>query len=211
MAGFKAHLTGGVIAGAGFSAFGFHAKFLNPFQIVAVIIAGAFAGLLPDLDSDTGKPLSFIFHFISVLIPSLLFPHAAGIWGKSPEFVISWFSLSYILIRYVACAMIKKITIHRGIMHSVPFAALAAGVGHILFAPSGKYMALLCAATIFSGCMVHLLMDEFNSFSLKFGFIPVLKRSIGTALKLKSDSPGATLLIYLLLVAVYAIVILYYW
>ena len=191
----------------GFDALGFHPDPLNLFQVSAVVIAGGVAGLLPDLDSDSGKPLAIMFHFISVLIPSLLFPHAARIWGASPEFVISWFTVTYILIRYVGCALVKKLTIHRGIMHSVPFAVLCAGLGYLLFLPSGKQMALLCGLTIFAGGMTHLLMDELNSFTLKFGFIPVLRRSTGTAMKLRSDSLMATALVYGLAILCFYLII----
>ncbi|VEN75020.1 conserved membrane hypothetical protein [Candidatus Desulfarcum epimagneticum] len=208
MAGFKAHAVGGVAAGAGFSALGFYAHSLSLPQAAAVAIVGAVSGLLPDLDSDTGKPLAFMFHFISVLIPSLLFSHAARLWGTSPELVLCYFSISYVAIRHVGCALIKKLTVHRGVMHSVPFAVLCAGVGYLLFSDSGKDMARLCALTVFFGCMLHLLMDELNAFTVKFGFIPVLKRSTGTAMKLKSDSLPATLLIYFLAAGVWGVVVL---
>jgi len=180
----------------GFYDSGFYGSGLAPFQMTSVVIAGGVGGLLPDLDSDTGKPLAFMFHFISVLIPSLLFPYASRLWGTSPEFVVSWFSIAYILIRYVGCALVKKLTIHRGIMHSVPFAVLCAELGYLFFLPSGQPMAILCGGAIFAGCMIHLLMDELNSFTLKFGFIPVLRRSTGTAMKLRSDSLAATFFVY---------------
>ena len=186
----------GGVYDSGFYGSGFYASGLAPFQMTAVVIAGGVGGLLPDLDSDTGKPLAFMFHFISVLIPSLLFPHVSRLWGTSPEFVVSWFSIAYILIRYVGCALVKKMTIHRGIMHSVPFAVLGAELGYLFFLPSGQPLSILCGGAIFAGCLLHLLMDEMNSFTLKFGCVPVLRRSTGTAMKLRSDSLAATLFVY---------------
>jgi hypothetical protein len=42
--------------------------------------------------------------------------------------------------------------------------------------------------SVFAGCMVHLILDELNSLSFKFGLIPVLINSSGTAFKFKSDN-----------------------
>jgi len=71
MSGFKTHMTGGILSGAGISLIGFFGKGLNLTQAIAIFIMGSVAGLLPDLDSDTGKPLTLLFQIISILIPIL--------------------------------------------------------------------------------------------------------------------------------------------
>ncbi|MBF0231502.1 MAG: metal-dependent hydrolase [Desulfamplus sp.] len=116
----------------------------------------------------------------------------------TPEFIISYFAVSYFVIRYGLCELTKRITIHRGIMHSIPFALICAEAGFLIFIPSGKAMAIAVGISIFSGCITHLLLDEFNSITLKHGFIPKLKTSSGSAMKLKSDSIIATASVYLL-------------
>ncbi|MBW2204016.1 MAG: hypothetical protein JRF52_07910 [Deltaproteobacteria bacterium] len=80
MAGFKAHLAGGIASGAGMSLFAFFLRGLSLTQARAIFVVGSVGGLLPDLDSDTGKPLSFLFHLVSVLIPSMLLIEAIKIW-----------------------------------------------------------------------------------------------------------------------------------
>ena len=202
MAQFKTHLAGGVAAGAGISALGFFTQGLNLTQACAVFVIGSVGGLLPDLDSDTGKPLALLFELISVLIPALLFMSFVRQEWTSPEFLVCYFTLSYLFINYVVCALIKRLTVHRGIMHSVPFALLSGGIGYILFASSGKGIATIAGLAVLAGCLTHLVLDELNSFTLKFGFIPWLKRSSGTALKLKSDSLAINLLIYCLIITV---------
>ena len=199
MAGFKTHLAGGIASGTGLSLIGYHFQGLSLMQAGAIFVVGSAAGLLPDLDSDTGKPLAFLFQLVSILVPSLLFTRAAQRFGNSPEFLICYFTLSYLLINYVVCAVIKKLTVHRGIMHSLPFALLCGGIGYLLFAPSSRDMALMGGSAVLAGCLVHLLLDEFSSFDLKLGFIPFPKRSSGTAFKLKSDSLPATIFVYLFL------------
>jgi len=202
MAGFKAHLAGGIASGAGISLIGFYLRGLSLTQAGAIFVVGSVGGLLPDLDSDTGKPLSFLFHLVSVLIPSVLLIEAIQIGGESPEFLICYFAISYLFINYLVCAIIKKITVHRGMMHSIPFALVCGGIGYLLFLPSGKQFAMLAGLAVFLGCFVHLVLDELSSFKLKFGFIPIPKKSSGSAFKLKSDSLGVTLFTYLILVII---------
>lgn len=202
MASFKTHLVSGILSGAGISLAGLLTNALTLIQAGAIFIVGIFAGLLPDLDSDSGKPLSFIFQLLSVFIPSILFYRTVQFAGSSPEFIICYFTLSYLFVKYIVCSAIKKLTVHRGIMHSVPFAFLCGGVGYLFFTPSGKQMALVAGIATISGCIVHLILDELNSFKFKFGFIPGLKKSSGTALKLKSDSLSTTVIIYTLLMIV---------
>jgi len=202
MADFKVHLMGGIAAGAGASAIGHFMAGLTILQAGAVFVVGSVGGLLPDLDSDTGKPLVFLFHLISVLIPSLLFVRAVQIGGDSPEFLVCYFTASYLFINYVVCTIVKQVTVHRGMMHSIPFVFVCAEVAYILFKPSGSQVAIMAALAVFLGCLVHLVLDEITSFRLKFGIIPVPKRSSGSAFKFKSDSLLATLFVYIILVII---------
>ena len=202
MAQFKTHLAGGVVAGAGISALGLFTQGLNLTQACAVFIIGSVGGLLPDLDSDSGKPLELLFELISVLIPALLFMSFVREEWSSSEFLVCYFTLSYLFINYVVCALIKRLTVHRGIMHSIPFALLSGGVGYLLFASSGKEIATIAGLAVLAGCLTHLVLDELNSFTLKFGFMPWLKRSSGTALKLKTNSLATNLFIYCLIITV---------
>lgn len=202
MADFKTHLAGGIVSGAGFSAAGVAVNSLSLTQAGAVFTIGAFSALVPDLDSDTGKPLAFLFQLISVLVPCLFYHEAVKFGGHSPEFLICYFALAYLLMNYVVCALIKKMTVHRGIMHSLPFALLCGAISYWLFMKSGPQMAKMVGLAALVGCLVHLVLDELNAFKLKHGILPGLKKSSGSAFKLKSQSVLTTLFIYTLLVMV---------
>ncbi|MBF0226605.1 MAG: metal-dependent hydrolase [Desulfobacterales bacterium] len=208
MAGFKIHLLGGMTNGALIAGICLWKQGFTPIQAGAVFIAGTIGGLLPDVDSDTSRPLTLLFQLMSVLIPAILYQKASKYGGKSPEFMICYFAISYIFINYVICEIIKELTVHRGIMHSIPFAFLCGGIGYLLFSQSGKNISLSCGVAVFTGCLVHLILDEFNSFSFKFGLIPVVKRSSGTALKLGSESVISTAFVYLLTVCIYLFIVM---
>ena len=203
MAGFKAHLAGGIASGAGMSLFAFFLRGLSLTQAGAIFMVGCVGGLLPDLDSDTGKPLAFLSQLISILIPSILFSRVVQIGGNSPEFLICYFTISYLFINYVVCSIIKRITIHRGMLHSIPFAFICGGIAYLLFVSSGKQVAAMAGTAVVLGCFVHLVLDELSSFKLKFGFIPIPKKSGGSALKIKSPSMLITLFVYLILTLIF--------
>ncbi len=199
MSGFKTHFIGGVVAGtvtASYYAI-VRPETLNPTQLTAVFICGTIGGLLPDLDSDTGKPLSMLFGLISVIIPVVFLKDMSNFFDITPEFLISYFVLTYFLINYVLMEGVKRITRHRGIMHSIPFALLCGEASFFMFMPSGIPMATAAGIAVFIGAMVHLILDEFHSIVWKMGCIPIIKNSIGTALKLKSNSLAATVMIYM--------------
>jgi len=196
MADFNTHLLGGVLVGGAFSTISYISMDLNIIQSYAVFIMGVLGGLLPDLDSDTGKPLEIISAAVSILVPALLLSNIAKQYTISAEFLIGYFTICYFIINYILCELLKRITIHRGIMHSIPFSFLAAQIAYLLFKPSGVTLATMTSCVVFFGCLIHLILDEFHSFYLKFGFIPMLKRSSGTALKFFSNNLLANLIIY---------------
>lgn len=200
MSGFKVHLMGGMAAGTATSTFFILTKpgMFDPTQLAAVVVIGTIGGLLPDLDSDTGKPLSMLFGLISVILPVAFLESTSKHFELTPEFLITYFAVSYFLINYTVCEVIKRITIHRGIMHSIPFALLCAEAAFLIFITSGKNMATAAAVSVFAGCITHLVLDELHSIVWKFGCIPVIKNSIGSALKFKSNSLPITVFIYVL-------------
>ncbi len=201
MSGFKTHLTGGAVSGAAMSGLLIinHPANFNSVQIFTVFLLGTLGGLIPDLDSDTGKPLSLLFGLISVLIPVFFMKKIAQFHEMSPEFLVSYFVVTYFLINIGVCNLIKKITRHRGIMHSIPFSVLCGQAGFLAFMPSGKYMATAAGVSLFFGCMSHLILDEIHSMSWGHGLLPRTNQFSGSALKFKSGSILSSLFIYLLI------------
>ncbi len=207
MADFKTHLTGGIVVGATFSAISFVSFEMNIIQSFAVFTMGLLGGILPDLDSDSGKPLALISGMLSVLFPALLLSQISSETSFTPELLISYFAFCYFVINYIFCELIKKMTKHRGIMHSIPFAFLCAEIAYLLFYPSGQNMTTMAALSVFFGCIIHLILDELNAFYFKFGFIPMLNKSSGTALKLYSKDIFSNVIILTSLTAVTAMIV----
>ncbi len=86
-------------------------------------------------------------------------------------------------------------------MHSIPFAVLCGEIGYLLFVNSGTSMAIFAGGAVFLGCIIHLILDELNSITVKYFIIPVIKRSSGSAFKLWSGSSLPNLIIYFLIIS----------
>ena len=200
MAGFSAHLSTGALAGASVGFFGFHSGSLKLTEAFAVGVTGTIGGLLPDIDSDTGKPLQLLFQLISILIPVFLYGPFVEHFGRSVAFSICYFTLFYLFINYLVCPFIKKLTVHRGVIHSIPFAVLCGEIAYLSLCQGDHNFALFTAVSIFTGCMVHLTLDEFNSIKFKAGIIPYLNSYSGTALTFTSKDSMSIFIVYLLVV-----------
>lgn len=200
MANFKAHLTSGILNGICFASAGIIFKGLQPVEAATVFIIGTTGALLPDLDSDTGKPLALLCQLISVLVPVFLYPYTKLFFVTDTPFLLCYFTSFYLIINYIICLIIKKITKHRGIMHSIPFSILCGEITFILFYSSGLKLAIIGSIAVFSGCIIHLVLDELNSISLKYGFVLVRKNSSGSALKFFSPYILSTITAYLLII-----------
>ena len=198
MPDFKIHVTSGSLAGVALAATGIISQDLTPVQAGAVVVLGTTGGVLPDLDSDTGKPLALLFQWLSILIPVLTLPYLEFIQHRDTPFMLCYFPAVYGMIHYVICPLVKKITRHRGMMHSVPFAFICAEASYLFLMDSGLTMAFYGGLSILLGCMVHLLLDELASLDFKNGFVVVAKRSSGSALKLFGSEPFGTVFTYLI-------------
>lgn len=139
------------------------------------------AGMLPDLDSDTGVPLRETTLFMSAVIPMLMVNRFRDM-GLSHEAMALAAMLIYILIRFVVVEFFRRYTVHRGMWHSIP-AALSAGVGAYLIMPCpSEAIRVYKSLAVLIGFLTHLILDEIWSLDFSRGRMRV-KRSFGTALK----------------------------
>jgi hypothetical protein len=197
MASYRGHIAFSTILGAGYGAAGFW--FLGIDLIPAVLAGGltAVSGLLPDLDSDSGVPVRALFGLASIVLPLLALPRLlAGQLGL-PEIVVA-LVLIHVLVRYVLAGCFKRVTVHRGMFHSIPAMGIA-GLGVFLLYHHPEVMVrAFMAGGAMVGFLSHLVLDELCSVDL-VGARVRLNKYAGSALKFVSPSWGATLGTYALL------------
>ena len=200
MASYKGHLTFSTALGAAYGAAGLFA--LNYDWGDAGLAGGltAVGGLLPDLDSDSGVPVRELFGLAAALTSFLLYHRllADPRFGHSPERVIVVLVGVYLFIRYGLSNVFRRITVHRGMYHSIP-AMLIAGLSiYLLEANLARYLRLYLAGGVMLGFLSHLVLDEL--FSVDFMGLKIrLNKYAGSALKLFSPSWIANLTTYGLL------------
>src|SRR5262249_34170488 len=83
-------------------------------------------GLLPDLDSDSSVPVREVFGLAATVTPLLLTRRIMS-HGFTGEQTLVILCAIYVLIRYGIRALLARLTVHRGMFHSIP-AMLIAGL-----------------------------------------------------------------------------------
>lgn len=200
MAGFQTHITVSSAVGVGCAWFG--ATQLGLPQSTCAVAGGlcAIAGMMPDLDSDTGVPARETVGFAAAIMPLLLYRR---LWqngmGVDQLFLVG--APLYLFVRFGLGTLLKRFTVHRGMFHSIPAMAIA-GLLTYLVCDSGYSTARVYKAVAASiGFLSHLVLDEI--WSVEVGITGTrVKSSFGTAVKLFGKDAAANSMCYGLLLLV---------
>lgn len=187
MADFNTHITTSALLGLGYGAVGVYYGLPPESCVLATGLCGL-AGMLPDLDSDSGVPLRETLSFSAAVVPMLMIDRFQHM-GLTVEQMAIAGGLVYLAIRFGIAEIFKHYTVHRGMWHSIPAAAIAAALGFLICSCEDINVRLFKAGAVFVGFLSHLALDEFYSFEVKRGKLHV-KRSFGTALKFWSPTSG---------------------
>ncbi len=184
MADFKTHLTVGCSTVGIASACLLAGDAAKPEEIILYFALGSAGAALPDIDSDSSSPLKITFHVLSLVI-AFLVTFSQRLGDTAAEFLIIWLG-AYITIRYLVFELFTRLTIHRGVFHSIPAGALFWFIATIALYRVARVSALTAwmgGFFVFIGYIVHLLLDEIYSFD--FSKMKA-KNSFGTGLKIIS-------------------------
>lgn len=167
-----------------------------------ILALGMIGGVLPDLDSDSSKPVQIVFKILAIFLPLLvllLMPqklpilHMLGIW------LVSTFVLKLLFTIFFL-----KMTTHRGIFHTIPmgilFAQLLILLFHYVFEFDLKF-STIAGTFLFFGFVLHLILDELVSLNI-LGLR--VKNSFGTAFKIYDvNNIYGTLVLYISIITLY--------
>ena len=184
MADFKTHLTVASIGSSIAATMLFAASVASPQEVLLYFILGVVGGLLPDIDSDSSLTVRLLFTFIATLISFLvMFKQRAD--NTVIELFMIW-AASFIFIKIFIFSLFTKLTVHRGMIHSIPasvaFGCMAAIVLNRVF-HFNDFVSWMAGGFVFGGSILHLILDEvygLNLLSLK------PKKSSGSAFKFGS-------------------------
>src|SRR5262249_45103268 len=132
MASFRGHLAFSASLGAVYGGMAFWQ--LGVDWGTAALAAGltAVGGMMPDLDSDSGVPVREMFNLAAVFIP-LLFLRRLLSLGLNLEQIFVVLGGLYVLIRFGGSRIFKRLTVHRGMFHSIPAMFIAGAMTFLAY------------------------------------------------------------------------------
>jgi len=204
MANFNTHLGIAAAAGIGAALAGFDAHLIAKADIPWLVFLTTLGGMLPDIDASNSKPVKLLF---SVLALMGAFAALHGLKNSYEPYLLLLIAAgTYLFIRYGMFALFNRLTVHRGVFHSILaasfFLLLMACISYRFLHWDGLH-AWLNGIFIALGFIVHLLLDEVYSTDLSN---LRMKNSFGTALKLFSyKSMTASVLMTLCTIMLYSI------
>ena len=193
MAAFREHIIFSTVLGVGYAV---GLKWLG-YEAPHALLAGSLCGLsgmLPDLDSDSGKPVREMFGFLAAACSIITF-HRMGQGDLELRMLLS--GLMYFFIRFGFSYIFKQVTVHRGMCHSLPAALIAGLTTYLMFGHLEHRGALAMAGGVLIGFLSHLLLDEIYAVDFR-GLRPKLNQFAGSALKFTSKSTAATIVCWML-------------
>lgn len=198
MANFAGHFSTGVVLGAAYGAAGVWYGHYDWGVVFLASVTTALGALTPDLDSDSGIPIRELFGLAGAVFPLFLIPRLRNS-GLTLEQSLCVMIGAYLFIRYGVSWLLKKVSVHRGMFHSLPALLVAGFAVFDVYHHELVAVRLYLAGAMMLGFFSHLVLDEL--FAVDLRGLPRLKNSFGTAIKLVSPSWSATLVCYLLLFA----------
>ena len=160
-------------------------------------------GMLPDLDSGSSKPVQEFFGLAAAVLP-LMILHRLERLAESAEGGILLAALVYLLIRFGGPWLLDRLTVHRGMFHSIPAAIIAAALAYLAHDCPHSAERVMMAGGVLLGFLSHLVLDEVSSVDLAGLRV---KSSWGSALKLYSNNRFASFFAWCLVVALGVLVV----
>lgn len=183
MADFKTHIATSTLVGIGYGTLGS----LSGAPLSSCLVAGGLcsvSGMLPDLDSDSGKPVREMMAFMAAVVPALMIPRFQQMNFNAEAMALAA-AMIYIAIRFGVAEIFQRYTVHRGMWHSLPAAAVAGLLAFLAVSGDSPEIRLFKSGAVVLGFLTHLVLDEMWSFQVRRGRLKI-KQSFGTALKLWS-------------------------
>lgn len=199
MAAFHQHVAFSAFTGASYAATLWYTQGTD---LPVAVFAGAactFAGMLPDLDSDSGKPVRELFNLLGMVAALFALHRLRRFSGLPAETCLLGAVGVYLALRYGAATLFRLLTVHRGMFHSLPAAAIAGGIMFLAYDPSNIHARWAVAFAVSLGYLSHLLLDAIWQLRSVDGVLALLH---GGPLKLFGTSRLANWLCWSLLLLV---------
>jgi hypothetical protein len=153
--------------------------------------------MLPDLDSDSGRPLREATALSAAVVPMLMVERLQRLQLNHDTMVLIAIA-SYLAIRFLMAEAFRRYTVHRGMWHSLPAAATSGMLAFLIVSSEDLGVRIYKTSAVVLGFLSHLILDEVWSVDFKRGSYR-FKSSFGTALKLWGNNRSASIGAYTIL------------
>lgn len=196
MAAYREHLTTSCVLGIGVTSAAIALGFTPVQGVLAGTITGI-GGILPDLDSESGRPVREVFGVTAALAPLVMMRRLLE-WGGNTDGAMLLAVLVYVSVRYGGAMLLGIFAVHRGMYHSIPAMLIAGELAFLGYKSDQITMKLLMAVGVMIGFFSHLLLDEIYAVEWR-GMRVKLNKFAGSAIKLTGKSWPANIFAYGLL------------
>ena len=182
MANFTTHIAVGTVVSGALATLTLAANVIPHESLIAVTLAGVVGSVLPDIDLKESRPSRAMFAGLAIFFSFAVLFTCANRYSIV-ELWMLWLG-TLLGVRYGLHALFHRISVHRGIWHSLLALVFVSLVTTLVF----KYIlneydgiAWLAGGFMGIGFLTHLILDEIYSVDV---MDTRLKASFGTALKL---------------------------
>lgn len=206
MANFNTHLSVAGVVSVALATAGIYVQFISVGTAVFCALLGTIGGLLPDIDLHYSRPAKKGFYWASIFLATLTAvlyaSYQTGV-DKVVHALVLWV-VAFCVLKFGIFELFNRLTVHRGMVHSVPYMAMFALLtvyGAFYGLKMTAFVSWVFGAFVFVGALVHLLLDEWYSVNL-LGM--KLKKSSGTAFKFfEKNKPLHYAILYALVVVLW--------
>lgn len=200
MANFKQHLQFGIATSSVASVVAYTHLGLDPVQSGAACIIGIISSIAPDFDHPTSTPGDFLFNCLAIILPLAIINRYLNTKVLPLELWILFMAIGYLFVKHVLKTIFDRITVHRGMFHSIPAIILCGELIFLLFAHIELQKRFVIAGIGMLGYLTHLIADEIYSVDWQ-GNTLRLKRSSGSAVDFGNFREYSTWVTYVFVIA----------
>jgi hypothetical protein len=137
--------------------------------------------------------------FLAAVLPMTML-HRFQQMGWPLEGIILAGAAIYAVIRFGMTWLLEHYSVHRGMFHSLPAAAIAGQVTFLAFGHDDPMRRYFISGAVVLGFLTHLVLDEIWSVRLGL-FGTKVKKAFGTALKFHGPVLWSNIVAYVLVIA----------
>lgn len=211
MASFRGHIGAGLLVAVIITGIFVLKSIITGFAVPsALFVAIVIGSFMPDLDSDTSIVFSMVYSLFTSVVLGVVGYLTFQAFGLDYKTIVINSGMALVITWFVLRPIFMKITVHRGMFHSIPAAAVAGLLGYhsVLYFSQDIALSLWFGIGFTVGYITHLVLDELYSGVNFLGNPFKGSKSIGTALKFYDRDNGANTFTYLLLIVLIGAVLL---